>query len=55
MKFRFSMNGEYVTRKTFEDCYGKTETRRIINELKNDPWATIYLNDGMDEVFAYNF
>ena len=53
MRFRFSMNGKYVTRKTFEDAYGKWEVKRICQELKKDSWTTMYLNDGQDEVFAY--
>ena len=54
MKYRFSINGEYVSRKSFENAYGKCEVQNIIKELnESGHWTTIFLNDGLDEVSCY--
>ena len=54
MKYLFSINGEYVTEKTFRDCYGDNFTKEIKKELKSfGLGSTTYLNDGLDEVSIY--
>ena len=55
MKYRFSINGEYVSRKSFENAYGKCEVQNIIKELnESGKWTTIFLNDGLDELSCYS-
>ena len=50
MKYLFSMNGEYVSEKTFVNAYGNEFVKQIKAELKKNPYSTMFLNDGMDEV-----
>ena len=54
VKFIFSINGEYVTEKTFRNYYGDIATIEIKEELKKfGDGSTTYLNDELDEVSIY--
>lgn len=51
MTYEFYMDGEKVTRKTFENAYGKEYVKEILTEA--EPFATFDLNGGNDNIFCY--